>query len=219
MSNQDVLERTKQDNHQTICNKTIQIYHIKNVKVGSSSQVETRLKQQGYQVDDCEILHTIEPNTMAYRDVWELEQSESADRGYYVEQEQNWQIFLRQHTNHNTKDADVLAKLVKAKNTPENKQRMSEQTKKQWACPEKKAGMIATLSDGRMAGFKNSQAKPANVYNREDELKASGVCISVWCRENGYGVGSLSKTAQADRSKPSTAKNPHFHKGIRAEYI
>jgi len=223
MDNTDVLEQQEQDEHKIICNKTIQIYHIPKLKVGSSCRLKARLKEQGYTLDDCEILHTIKADTKTYRAVWELEQQEASNRGYGVELEQHWKTFYNAHTNHNTKDADVLAKLVKALNTPEYKKMRSEQTKKQWEDSEKRAAMIATLSatlsDGRRAGLNHPHAKTANVYNRKDEQQASGVCLNVYARENNYDPSLLRATARADRSKPSTSKNRCYHKGIYAVYI
>jgi hypothetical protein len=96
---------------QELCPKPMTIYHIVGKKVGSSSNLKRRMSNQGYTVDDCEVLHEIEPNTMPYRAIWELECQEQARLGYQVEHEQNWKIFLRQHTNHNTKDPAVRAKM------------------------------------------------------------------------------------------------------------
>ena len=220
MDNTDVLEQQEQDDHHILCDKEITIYHIPKLKVGSSSRLKARLKQQGYCLDDCEILHTIKADTTTYRKVWELEQQEAEKRGYAVENEGNWATFYNAHTNNCLKDADVLAKLVKAKNTPEYKKRKSDKATAQWSCQKARAELSATLSDGRRAGFKNSHAKTANVYNRKDEIVAAGVCLNVYARENNYDPSTLQATARADRSKPHNWKtNRHYHKGIRAEYI
>lgn len=185
---------------QELCPKTIHIYHIPTQKVGSSCNLKERMSSQGYNLDDCEVLHTIEPDTMTYRDIWELEQQEASERGYFVENESHYQQFLRQHTNNTSKDPAVRAK------------------------------MSSTRSDGRYDGKNNPmfgktgknhhKAKVANIYcANTNETIAEGINIGEWSRLNGFNNDCLSRTARADRSKPSTATNRHHHKGIYARYI
>lgn len=69
-------------------------------------------------------------------------------------------------------------------------------------------------------GLNRSSAKLANIYDKVGNVIAECICITEWCRLNSeYTRGTLCMTAKSDRTKPSSTKNPHFHKGIRAEYI
>lgn len=63
-------------------------------------------------------------------------------------------------------------------------------------------------------------SKLANVYNYlTDELIASNVVVTHWCKDKKYTQGKLCMTAKADRSKPSSSKNPHHHKQLYIKYV
>ena len=109
MNTTELLEQENEE--QIICDKQIKIYHIRNVKVGSSCRLETRIKQQGYQVDDCEVLATIEANTLTYREVWETEQDYAVMKGFETENEGNWATFYNTHTKNVMNDPAVRAKV------------------------------------------------------------------------------------------------------------
>jgi hypothetical protein len=99
------------DTHNKPCEKQMTIYHIKGHKVGSSCDLQRRLKSnqrrvlksQNLEETSIEVLHTIKPNTLTYREVWELEQECARERGYNVESENHYLLFLRSHTNNHNK--------------------------------------------------------------------------------------------------------------------
>lgn len=69
-------------------------------------------------------------------------------------------------------------------------------------------------------GIKHPQAKLANIYKQSsNELIAENVVLSEWVVGTIYDRAALSRTAWADRTLPSTAKNQHFHKGIYALFV
>ena len=99
--------------------------------------------------------------------------------------------------------------------TPQSRERKSKAAKKQWQSQE-----YRDFRTRIHTGLGNPTARPANIYdNKTGVLIAGPVAIYTWARENGYGSSGLSKTAHTDRSKPSSGKNPHHHKGIYARYI
>ena len=66
-------------------------------------------------------------------------------------------------------------------------------------------------------------ARRADIFRASDSVCiARDVIISQFCRDNPLGQrfsqSALSRTAHADRSKKSSASNPHTHKGIYARY-
>jgi len=66
----------------------------------------------------------------------------------------------------------------------------------------------------------DSRYKLVNIYCcHTDTVVAEGVFITSWCKENAYSAGRLGRTVRADRSRPSTKTNQHYHKGIYAQYI
>lgn len=71
------------------------------------------------------------------------------------------------------------------------------------------------------SGSKNPKAKKANIYCYiTNKILAKEVVLKVWCRENNYDQGNLSKTTKADRNKPHCCKNNvHQHKKIYAVYV
>jgi hypothetical protein len=98
---------------------------------------------------------------------------------------------------------------------PGYREKKMEQLKDLWEDPEHRAKMTA-----RMQGSNNPSAKVANIYKYPSgELIAERVVSAEWARENGYSRPKLQTTAKADRTKPSTANNPHHHKGVYMEYI
>ena len=69
-------------------------------------------------------------------------------------------------------------------------------------------------------GFKHHNAKEANIYcHYTDKLIAEKVCITEWCKTNGYLQKNLMLTVNSDRSKPSKRDNRHHHKGLYARYV
>ena len=69
-------------------------------------------------------------------------------------------------------------------------------------------------------GEKHPRAKLADIYcYKTDRLIAESVVIREWSRLNKHNHGALSHTARANRTLPSTTKNPHQHKGIYARYL
>ena len=62
MNKQIKLSKDLGDNGDQLSQKTIYIYHIPDVKVGSTYNVKRRVMEQGYDLEDVEILYQILPN-------------------------------------------------------------------------------------------------------------------------------------------------------------
>lgn len=77
-----------------------------------------------------------------------------------------------------------------------------------------------TLSEEAKAKLSADKIKPVNIHCRyTNNLIAENVGASPWAKANGYNHSHLCKTAKADRSKPSSRSNQHYHKGIYAQYV
>ena len=87
MSKQIKLSEDFGDCGDEITHKTIYIYHIRGVKVGSSTNYKRRVKDQGYDPEDVEILMQVIPHCTTYNHVWVMEQVESLKLGYAQEHE------------------------------------------------------------------------------------------------------------------------------------
>lgn len=68
-----------------ICPVTVFIYHIPGVKVGSTYNLERRIKEQGYTLDDVEVLYQIIANTSSFNHIWSLEQVAARQYGFQGE--------------------------------------------------------------------------------------------------------------------------------------
>ena len=77
------------DNGDQLSRKAIYIYHIPDVKVGSTYNVKRRVMEQGYDLEDVEILYQILPNCMSFNAIWRTEQLEARLRGYPDEHDGN----------------------------------------------------------------------------------------------------------------------------------
>jgi hypothetical protein len=89
MNKQIKLSKDLGDNGDQLSQKTIYIYHIPDVKVGSTYNVKRRVMEQGYDLEDVEILYQILPNCMSFNAIWRMEQLEARKRGYRDEHEGN----------------------------------------------------------------------------------------------------------------------------------
>lgn len=199
------------DTHNIPCEKQMTIYHIPTKKVGSSGNLKQRMSNQGHTLDDCEILHEIEPNTMSYRAVWELECSEQARLGYKVELENNWKQFLRSHTSNATRDPAVRAKIsassLKRMACPKARANLSDKAKKQWAgqsgennpmsCPKVRAKISAakTGSNNPNFGSKAHNAKTYNILTLDGDLFAYTDDPSGFTKEHGLAKQGLNNCA------------------------
>ena len=76
------LSKDLGDNGDQLSQKSIYIYHIPGVKVGSAYNVKRRAMEQGYDVEDIEIITRIIPNAMSFNQIWRTEQIEARKRGY-----------------------------------------------------------------------------------------------------------------------------------------
>lgn len=83
------LSKDLGDHGDQIPKKPIYIYHIEGVKVGSAYNVKRRSMEQGYDLEDVEILYQIIPNTMTFNHIWRTEQFEARMRGYKDEHDGN----------------------------------------------------------------------------------------------------------------------------------
>lgn len=68
------LAKDMGDTGDQICPHVIYIYHVPGVKVGSTYNLEDRLKAQGYDLSEVEVLYRIIPNTSSYNHIWRQEQ-------------------------------------------------------------------------------------------------------------------------------------------------
>ena len=64
------LSKDLGDNGDQLSQKPIYIYHIPGVKVGSAYNVKRRAMEQGYDVEDIEIICRIIPNAMSFNHIW-----------------------------------------------------------------------------------------------------------------------------------------------------
>lgn len=83
------LSKDLGDNGDQLSQKTIYIYHIPGVKVGSTYDVKRRVMEQGYDIEDVEVLFQIIPRNMSFNHIWRIEQYEARKRGYSEEHEGN----------------------------------------------------------------------------------------------------------------------------------
>ena len=71
-----------------------------------------------------------------------------------------------------------------------------------------------------ITGKNNPRAILANIYNfATNEIVAENIVIGTWAKSNGFTSSTLHDTAKANRSMPSTRRNPHQHKGVYARYV
>lgn len=91
MKNKQQMKLSKDlgDNGDQLSQKPIYIYHIPDVKVGSTYNVKRRVMEQGYDLEDVEILYQILPNSMSFNHIWRTEQLEARKRGYPDEHDGN----------------------------------------------------------------------------------------------------------------------------------
>ena len=89
MNKQVKLSKDLGDNGDQLSQKTIYIYHIPDVKVGSTYNVKRRVMEQGYDLEDVEILYQILPNSTSFNHIWRMEQLEARMRGYPDEHDGN----------------------------------------------------------------------------------------------------------------------------------
>lgn len=89
MNKQVKLSKDLGDNGDQLSQKTIYIYHIPDVKVGSTYNVKRRVMEQGYDLEDVEILYQILPNSASFNHIWRMEQLEARMRGYPDEHDGN----------------------------------------------------------------------------------------------------------------------------------
>ena len=188
MNTTELLEQENEE--QIICDKQIKIYHIRNVKVGSSCRLEARLKQQGYQVDDCEVLATIEANTLTYREVWETEQDYAVMKGFEPENEGNWKNFYKAHTNNNTNDPAVRAKMSEAQKGEKHHffgKSLSDEHK-------------AKLSEARK-GSNNPASRSYYIINCKGVVVATVNDAAGYEQTNGLARGALRDAANPNRTR------------------
>ena len=57
-----------------ICPFEVFIYHIPEVKVGSTYNLEKRIKQQGYELSEVEVLMRVLKSNCTYNHIWSMEQ-------------------------------------------------------------------------------------------------------------------------------------------------
>ena len=68
------LSKPYGDDGDQICPEQMVIYHVPNVKVGSTNNLNTRLKAQKLRLEDVEILFKVPANSSSYNHVWRMEQ-------------------------------------------------------------------------------------------------------------------------------------------------
>jgi hypothetical protein len=77
--------------------REVTIYEIPSHKVGMTTRLNRRLKEQGN--PDYRIVQVIPPNTLTVRECWEHEQDWAATLGYETETENNWALVEGNKTN------------------------------------------------------------------------------------------------------------------------
>ncbi len=80
--------------------------------------------------------------------------------------------------------------------------------------------MSESAINKNISGRNNPRALPANIYDfATNKLVAENVIIKNWAKANGFSSSTLYDTAKANRSMPSSRRNPHQHKGVYAKYL
>lgn len=118
--------------------------------------------------------------------------------------------------SHSKETKEKIAAALKGRQvSEETRQKMSIALKGKVPSEETRKKLSAALK-----GINNPRSKLGNIYCRyTHELIAENVVITVWANANGYDYSTLLATARADRSKPSSKTNKHYHKGIYAKYV
>ena len=83
------LSKPYGDNGDQICPEEMVIYHVPNVKVGSTNDLKTRLKAQKLRPEDVEILLKVPANSASYNHLWRMEQMNARMFGLPSEHEGN----------------------------------------------------------------------------------------------------------------------------------
>lgn len=83
------LSKPYGDNGDQICPEEMVIYHVPNVKVGSTNDLKTRLKAQKLRPEDVEILFKVPANSATHNHIWHMEQVNARMLGLPSEHEGN----------------------------------------------------------------------------------------------------------------------------------
>ena len=83
------LSRPLGDIGDAICKKKVFIYHVKDTKVGSTYNLEKRIAEQGFDLDDVEVLVNLIGGHMTYNHIWRIEQVLARSLGYQDEHDGN----------------------------------------------------------------------------------------------------------------------------------
>jgi hypothetical protein len=83
------LSRPLGDIGDAICHKEVFIYHIKDTKVGSTYNLEKRTAEQGFDLEDVEVLVRLIGGHMTYNHIWRIEQILARSLGFQDEHDGN----------------------------------------------------------------------------------------------------------------------------------
>ena len=83
------LSKPYGDDSDQICSYEMVIYHVPNVKVGSTNDLKTRLKAQKLRPEDVEILFKVPANSSTHNHIWHMEQVNARMLGLPSEHEGN----------------------------------------------------------------------------------------------------------------------------------
>ena len=83
------LSKPYGDDSDQICSYEMVIYHVPNVKVGSTNDLKTRLKAQKLRPEDVEILFKVPANSATHNHIWHMEQVNARMLGLPSEHEGN----------------------------------------------------------------------------------------------------------------------------------
>lgn len=189
----------------SICDKDVTVYLIPGKKVGSTNNLKRRMAQQGFSVDDCEVLEVIPAGTMTYRSVWIREQALAVQNGFGPEHAGNWQTFYRQHTNPCTNDPAVRAKLSEAKsngavagkNNPMYGKELSAEHKARISAAHK-GKVISEETRAKMSAAKSGSNHPFYGKTHSEETLAKLSASKVGSNHPQFGrTGKLSPTAKS----------------------
>jgi len=83
------LSKPYGDNGDQICPEEMVIYHVPNVKVGSTNDLKTRLRKQHLTLADVEVLFTVPANSATHNHIWRMEKMNARMLGLPSEHEGN----------------------------------------------------------------------------------------------------------------------------------
>lgn len=160
----------------TIEKTEIKIYHIPNVKVGQTNNIERRMKELGH--SDYEVLLTIEPNTQSMRTIWEWEVEFQKKYGFKPEHEGHYENVVRSRTKDQRGENNPMygkQGFFNKKHTAETLQKMTE----------------SKLGENNPRWGRTTY----KCISPDGEISIVSGGVKKWATERGLDVGSMRKVA------------------------